>query len=117
MDLTPGRALARPHPAQVIAKALAGYNQSRPSSQATECLEFRTFRARTRSFSTASTAMSLCTCTCAVIGSMHAKFWLAPVALAWNHGFSARELNEIRRIIIEHEAAIIGAWNEHCGQR
>lgn len=23
-----------------------------------------------------------------------AKFWLAPVELAWNHGFSARELNE-----------------------
>ena len=46
-----------------------------------------------------------------------AKFWLAPVGLAWNHGFSARELNEIRRIIIEHETAIIGAWNEHCGQR
>jgi hypothetical protein len=32
-------------------------------------------------------------------------------------GFSARELNEIRRIIIEHEAAIIGAWDEHCSQR
>ena len=26
----------------------------------------------------------------------HAKFWLAPVSLAWNHGFSPRELNEIR---------------------
>jgi len=47
----------------------------------------------------------------------HAKFWLAPVGLAWNDRFSARELNEIRRIIVEHEAAIIGAWNEHCGQR
>jgi hypothetical protein len=26
-------------------------------------------------------------------------------------------LNDIRRIIIEHETAISGAWNEHCGQR
>jgi hypothetical protein len=47
----------------------------------------------------------------------HAKFWLAPVSLAWNHGFSARELNEIRRLVVEHEPAIIEAWHEHCGQR
>jgi hypothetical protein len=47
----------------------------------------------------------------------HAKFWLAPVGLAFNHVFSARELNDIRRIIIEYETAISGAWNEHCGQR
>lgn len=43
------------------------------------------------------------------------KFWLDPVVLAWNSGFAARELNEIRRIIIENEAAISEAWNEHCG--
>ena len=47
----------------------------------------------------------------------HAKFWLAPVALAWNHGFSPRELNEIRRLVVDHEPAIIEAWHEHCGQR
>ena len=46
-----------------------------------------------------------------------AKFWLAPVALAWNDGFSSRELNEIRRLVVAHEAAIIEAWHEHCGQR
>ena len=45
-----------------------------------------------------------------------AKFWLQPAALAWNRGFSARELNEIRRIIIEHEVLIIEAWHEHCGR-
>ena len=43
-----------------------------------------------------------------------AKFWTDPVALAWNRGFSPRELNDIRRIIIEHEAQILGAWDEHC---
>jgi hypothetical protein len=47
----------------------------------------------------------------------HAKFWLAPAELAWNHGFSARELNEIRRLIVAHEQTIIEAWHEHCGQR
>lgn len=29
----------------------------------------------------------------------HCKFWLAPVQLEWNHGFSARELNEIRHLV------------------
>jgi hypothetical protein len=47
----------------------------------------------------------------------HAKFWLAPVALAWNYEFSPRELNAIRRLIVEHEQAFIEAWHEHCGQR
>jgi hypothetical protein len=33
----------------------------------------------------------------------------APVALAWNDGFSPRELNEIRRLVVAHETAIIEA--------
>jgi hypothetical protein len=45
----------------------------------------------------------------------HAKFWLDSVVLARNRGFSPRELNEIRRIIIENEAHIIEAWHAHCG--
>ena len=44
-----------------------------------------------------------------------AKFWLQPIALASNRGFSPRELNEIRRIVIENESLIIEAWHEHCG--
>ena len=44
-----------------------------------------------------------------------AKFWVGPVGLAWNRGFSPRELNEIRRIIVENEPDIIEAWHEHCG--
>ena len=45
-----------------------------------------------------------------------AKFWLQSVALAWNRGFSPRELNEIRRIIVGKESIIIEAWHVHCGQ-
>ena len=30
---------------------------------------------------------------------MTCKFWLEPIALSENHGFSSRELNQIRRII------------------
>lgn len=43
------------------------------------------------------------------------KFWLQPITLAANYGFTARELNEIRRLIEEHLTRIIEAWHEHCG--
>jgi hypothetical protein len=39
------------------------------------------------------------------------------VALAWNYGFSPRELNDIRRLVVDHEQTIIEVWHEHCGQR
>jgi len=43
------------------------------------------------------------------------KFWLAPIRLARSHGFGARDLNTIRRMIAAHRAAILEAWHEHCG--
>jgi hypothetical protein len=43
------------------------------------------------------------------------KFWLAPVALAANHGLSPRDLTAVRRIILEHRGRILEAWREHCG--
>ena len=43
------------------------------------------------------------------------KFWLEPLELARSHGFSARELNVIRRIIVGHLAAIVEVWHEHSG--
>jgi hypothetical protein len=43
------------------------------------------------------------------------KYWLNPLALTSNHGFSARDLNQIRTIILEHSVKINEAWNEHCG--
>lgn len=44
-----------------------------------------------------------------------AKFWLAPVALVWNRRFTASELNDVRRIIVENEPSVLEAWHEHCG--
>ena len=44
------------------------------------------------------------------------KFWLHPLALARNHGFSARELNEIRAIMTKEGTKIEEAWFEHCGE-
>lgn len=42
-----------------------------------------------------------------------AKFWLAPVRLAYNYGFSESELNRIIRIIQEHEGALAKAWHDY----
>ena len=46
---------------------------------------------------------------------MVCKFWLEPLTLAENHGFSARELNRIRATIQANQSRIQEAWREHCG--
>src|SRR5439155_24197138 len=40
---------------------------------------------------------------------------LAGCSLARSHGFTARELNVIRRIIEAHRSLILEVWHEHCG--
>ena len=45
---------------------------------------------------------------------MLCKFWLEPLALARNNGFSAKELNRIRALIAENHVRLVEAWNEHC---
>lgn len=40
-----------------------------------------------------------------------AKFWLDPVGLAVNLGFTPRELRRIRFLIVEHRAALLEAWD------
>lgn len=47
--------------------------------------------------------------------NMTCKFWIDPVALAHNHGFSAQELNQIRGVIRANLGKIQEAWREHCG--
>jgi hypothetical protein len=42
-----------------------------------------------------------------------ATFWLAPVALARNLGFSAVELRRVQRLVAEHEPKLVEAWNEY----
>ena len=46
-----------------------------------------------------------------------AKFWLAPVRLEYNHGFSQMELKQIAAIIRQHEAALTKAWHEYFKRR
>lgn len=45
---------------------------------------------------------------------MVCKFWLEPVELARNAGFSKRELSRIARLIERNLASIKEAWYEHC---
>ncbi|MBM3128411.1 MAG: DUF4160 domain-containing protein [Chloroflexi bacterium] len=47
---------------------------------------------------------------------MLCKFWLEPVALCANDGFSPVELNRIRSIILKYHNLIQEAWDEHCGK-
>ena len=44
------------------------------------------------------------------------KFWLEPVELASNYGFSSRELNEIGKLVEQNERLFLEAWNEHFSQ-
>ena len=44
------------------------------------------------------------------------KFWLQPIALSSNNGFSANELNRIRAIIRDNLDHILESWDEHCGK-
>ncbi|MCH7720760.1 MAG: DUF4160 domain-containing protein [Planctomycetes bacterium] len=43
------------------------------------------------------------------------KFWLTPVALAYNIGFRARELRDIQRLVSERAAEFLEAWNDYFG--
>ncbi|MDB5326389.1 MAG: uncharacterized protein JWM57_1958 [Phycisphaerales bacterium] len=45
----------------------------------------------------------------------YAKFWLQPVQLARNVGFSAHELHELIKLTREHAALFMERWNEHFG--
>lgn len=44
-----------------------------------------------------------------------AKFWLKPVGLVSNHGFSAKEVNKLAQIVEARRNEIEKAWHEHFG--
>jgi len=45
----------------------------------------------------------------------YAKFWLEPVQLAKSVGYSARELGEIRNLIVENANVFKRRWDEYFG--
>ena len=44
-----------------------------------------------------------------------AKFWLTPVALAYNIGFRAKELRDVRRVVDERATEFLEAWHDNFG--
>ena len=44
-----------------------------------------------------------------------AKIWLEPVKVAWNHGYSGKELRKVTRIVANTHSKLMRAWHEHCG--
>ena len=41
-----------------------------------------------------------------------AKFWLDPIRLARSHGFTAREINQIEKLIVQKQQVLLDRWNE-----
>ena len=48
-------------------------------------------------------------------GDNSAKFWLHPVGLARNFGFTAKELRRIQKLVDQHQAEFLEAWHGHFG--
>lgn len=43
------------------------------------------------------------------------KFWIQNVALARNLGFSAKELRDLEKLVINNQQQLLEAWHEYFG--
>jgi hypothetical protein len=41
-----------------------------------------------------------------------AKFWLDPARLERSRGFSRKEINRIRDLVVQHQQQLLESWNE-----
>ena len=41
-----------------------------------------------------------------------AKFWLEPVRLQNNQGFSSKELNRVHKLVEEHKTTLLEGWHD-----
>ena len=48
-------------------------------------------------------------------GDCETNFWLEPVELVYSNGFSAKEINQLRKITLEHQQLFKKAWHEYFG--
>jgi hypothetical protein len=46
---------------------------------------------------------------------LSAKFWIAPVALARNFGFTTVELRKVQSLVEDHQRHLLEEWNGHFG--
>ncbi len=44
-----------------------------------------------------------------------AKFWLQPIRLARNLGFSPRELRQVQAMVMKHQLKLLEAWHGYFG--
>ncbi len=44
--------------------------------------------------------------------SMEAKYWIRPIRLAKSRGFRQHELNQIEKILSDHQDFLIEAWEK-----
>jgi hypothetical protein len=42
-----------------------------------------------------------------------AKFWLSPVRLAWNRGFSGAELRKLEKLADENDVTLLKVWHDY----
>lgn len=47
--------------------------------------------------------------------SFTAKFWLEPISLANNLGFSKKELNDLHKLVIKHQKQFLDKWHGYFG--
>ncbi|MCP4358430.1 MAG: DUF4160 domain-containing protein [Chloroflexi bacterium] len=47
--------------------------------------------------------------------NLSVKFWISPVALARNLGFSPKEMQKIARVLTKNEDELLEAWHERFG--
>jgi hypothetical protein len=47
--------------------------------------------------------------------NLSAKFWINPVSLARNLGFSARELRQIETLVEQNKMKFLESWNGYFG--
>lgn len=46
-------------------------------------------------------------------GDNVAKLWLTEVELASSYGFSAKEINQLRKLVVEHQITLLNAWHDY----
>ncbi|MEJ2183199.1 MAG: DUF4160 domain-containing protein [Nitrospirota bacterium] len=47
--------------------------------------------------------------------NLSAKFWLEPVGLARNFGFSPKELRKVQSLVAEQKSKLMEAWHGYFG--
>jgi hypothetical protein len=47
-----------------------------------------------------------------VSAEREAAFWLDPVELRYNEGYTAREINRIKRLVVANKSELLRRWND-----